>query len=403
MVTLQPAGIFFDLETQRLKQDIDLLPFNATTFRQAVEQKGPLQLAPWMQSILRRHKGVASWKEWRQITKQLRSRMRTRTLKAFYYSDDHIIDAVWGNVPEEAAIIKGLRLAVGVTWDKTNRFRVWREEDAQSLVKELRRFPYVVGANLIGFDYTVLEHYVPHVRSDLGVKTIDLLAHTRWGQFVDRLTEEINYTAMVITGGKWPEIENEEWATFRDPLDNILNCYNLRLSNKMKLQPLSSSHSLSFFPVVSLKHLAKSTLGRSKSDKSKNAPALFAAGKWKDLVSYCRRDVALTRDIFKYGRRHGRVWVGKGYAGGVRVWWNKLLPQLGRERKTRECPELEPLCFSWQVKQIEEELASECIDLSFFMEIDWPSIAQHALESIEPAPRFNRQDFLSEEELALIE
>jgi len=56
---------------------------------------------------------------------------------------------------------------------------------------------------------------------------------------------------------------------------------------------------------LSLGHLAERTLGESKTGDGLLALELYAAGKWEELESYCRQDVALTHRLFVFGVRHG--------------------------------------------------------------------------------------------------
>jgi DEAD/DEAH box helicase domain-containing protein len=56
---------------------------------------------------------------------------------------------------------------------------------------------------------------------------------------------------------------------------------------------------------LSLNHLAEKTLGEQKSGDGLLALELFAAGRWQELESYCRQDVALTRRLFEHGAQHG--------------------------------------------------------------------------------------------------
>jgi DEAD/DEAH box helicase domain-containing protein len=56
---------------------------------------------------------------------------------------------------------------------------------------------------------------------------------------------------------------------------------------------------------LSLGHLAEKTLGESKTGDGLLALELYAAGKWQELESYCRQDVALTHRLFEFGVRHG--------------------------------------------------------------------------------------------------
>ena len=58
---------------------------------------------------------------------------------------------------------------------------------------------------------------------------------------------------------------------------------------------------------LSLNHLAEKTLGEQKSGDGLLALELFAPGKWEELDSYCRQDVALTRRLFEYGVQHGHL------------------------------------------------------------------------------------------------
>ncbi|MGD0217822.1 MAG: DEAD/DEAH box helicase [Desulfobaccales bacterium] len=56
---------------------------------------------------------------------------------------------------------------------------------------------------------------------------------------------------------------------------------------------------------LSLNHLAEKTLNECKSGDGLLALELYAAGRWEELESYCRQDVALTRRIFEFGVEHG--------------------------------------------------------------------------------------------------
>ena len=70
---------------------------------------------------------------------------------------------------------------------------------------------------------------------------------------------------------------------------------------------------------VSLDNLATATL-----DAAKSADGLLALQWWKeqklDLIEeYCRQDVALTRDLFLFGRNHGHLLFTNKAGGKVRV------------------------------------------------------------------------------------
>ncbi len=59
----------------------------------------------------------------------------------------------WGNIHK-------MRLAVGVVWDSIDQdYFVYEEKDAKTLVEKLQTADLVIGFNVIGFDYTVLQPY----------------------------------------------------------------------------------------------------------------------------------------------------------------------------------------------------------------------------------------------------
>jgi DEAD/DEAH box helicase domain-containing protein len=135
-------------------------------------------------------------------------------------------------------------LAVAVTWDARDGFREWFEGDVRALAEELLRFDHVVGFNLLDFDYKVLAAYQPNIRALLSGKTVDILAHV--------------YQAL----------------GFRVSLDN----------------------------------LARVTLGRGKTSAGDQAIRWWKQGKRDLVVSYCRADVELTRDLYLHGVAHGVIY-----------------------------------------------------------------------------------------------
>ena len=135
-------------------------------------------------------------------------------------------------------------LAVAVTWDSTYGYRAWREQHACALVYELYSFSRVIGFNLLRFDYRVLSAYYPAVQALLARSTIDILL----------------------------EIQR-------------------RLGHR-----------------VSLNNIALATLGRGKSSKGADAPYLYRVKQWDVLTEYCRYDVALTRDIYKFGEKYSHIY-----------------------------------------------------------------------------------------------
>lgn len=71
--------------------------------------------------------------------------------------------------------IDKLRVACGITWaTQKNDFSVYWEKDVPALIEELRSATKVIGFNLRGFDYLVLQPYAPEVRF-ASIPTLDML------------------------------------------------------------------------------------------------------------------------------------------------------------------------------------------------------------------------------------
>lgn len=71
--------------------------------------------------------------------------------------------------------IDKLLVACAVTWSTENRdFAVYWEKDVPELIKELKSATKVIGFNLRGFDYLVLQPYTPETRF-ASIPTLDLL------------------------------------------------------------------------------------------------------------------------------------------------------------------------------------------------------------------------------------
>lgn len=71
--------------------------------------------------------------------------------------------------------IEKLRVACGVTWStEKNDFTVYWENEVSALIAELKSATKVIGFNLRGFDYQVLQPYSPETRF-ASIPTLDLL------------------------------------------------------------------------------------------------------------------------------------------------------------------------------------------------------------------------------------
>ncbi|MBI4399101.1 MAG: ribonuclease H-like domain-containing protein [Candidatus Omnitrophica bacterium] len=58
---------------------------------------------------------------------------------------------------------------------------------------------------------------------------------------------------------------------------------------------------------VTLDSVAEATLKRSKTGSGKDAIELFKQGRMEELKRYCLNDVELTKEIYEYGLKHGKV------------------------------------------------------------------------------------------------
>ena len=68
-----------------------------------------------------------------------------------------------------------LHVACAVTWStQTNDFSIYWEKDVSALIEELKSATKVIGFNLRGFDYLVLQPYAPEMRF-ASLPTLDML------------------------------------------------------------------------------------------------------------------------------------------------------------------------------------------------------------------------------------
>jgi len=261
----------------------------------------------------------------------------------------HFHPTLWRNVNRPHVVHRCLGMAVAVTWDDKHGFRRWHERDAEKLIKELSKYRIIVGANLISFDYGVLERYVPGVRSLLGFRTIDLLGQARWGLFLMWLTNELRSQRLtkrkieevlldhdLFPGSDGQDVDRS-YNRFLDDLPADHGIWQLAYGDLFTLRT-------KLRPRVSLASLAKGTLGEKKQGKASNAPELYRAGRMKELVRYCEKDVALARDIFRYGLENGSVRVDEVE---VPVRFHELARRLARTTR-RAGPDTETRCAFYQ-------------------------------------------------------
>jgi len=108
----------------------------------------------------------------------------------------------WGN-------IRDMRLSIGVTYSTARQaYSIYTENQAADLIKELQRADWVVGFNILRFDYTVLEPYacfdfsqVPTL--DLMVSIEEKIGHRIGLDAVAEASLGINKTAEGMQALKW--------------------------------------------------------------------------------------------------------------------------------------------------------------------------------------------------------
>ncbi len=75
---------------------------------------------------------------------------------------------------------------------------------------------------------------------------------------------------------------------------------------------------------LSLDTIAKATLNQSKIGEGLDAIRYFRAGEIDKLKKYCLEDVRLTRDLYEYGKKHGKLYytdkMGKGILSFAVKW-----------------------------------------------------------------------------------
>ena len=81
---------------------------------------------------------------------------------------------------------------------------------------------------------------------------------------------------------------------------------------------------------VTLESVAEATLKRSKSGSGRDAIELYRQGRIEDLKRYCLDDVRITKEIFEYGKKYGKVYFRSNRDFRVHeipVKWADFVPQ----------------------------------------------------------------------------
>ena len=83
---------------------------------------------------------------------------------------------------------------------------------------------------------------------------------------------------------------------------------------------------------VSLESLAQATLGRGKSGHGLEALRWFKEGRFDLITKYCLDDVKLTKELYDYGKEHGRLFATNRFGSEklqIPVFWPERKREMG--------------------------------------------------------------------------
>lgn len=144
---------------------------------------------------------------------------------------------------------KATRISIAVSYEiEQDKYKVFRENEIHKLISDIFHADLVIGFNIIGFDYKLLQNYLDEDKNFDRVNTLDILIEIK-----------------KITGRR-----------------------------------------------ISLDKISKATLNLSKLGNGFKAIKFFKDGEFRKLVEYCKRDVELTYKIYKFGKDFGYILVPTG-------------------------------------------------------------------------------------------
>ena len=88
---------------------------------------------------------------------------------------------------------------------------------------------------------------------------------------------------------------------------------------------------------ISLQSVAQATLKSSKSGSGWDAIQLFRDGKMEELTKYCLDDVRITKDLYEYGVKNGKIYFisNRDYqTHEVPVTWGHYFQQMKEQKKS---------------------------------------------------------------------
>lgn len=100
----------------------------------------------------------------------------------------------------------------------------------------------------------------------------------------------------------------------------VLSAYTDRALGNLPTLDLLEEFERSMGFRIKLDSIAEATLGRKKTGEGLQAIQWYKEGKLDRIAEYCRADVAITSDLYRYGKDHGKI----------------LYPD--RQGRVRECP-----------------------------------------------------------------
>ena len=151
----------------------------------------------------------------------------------------------------------------------------------------------------------------PHNKTKLGVSVVGVYHYDgdrficyreeAFGELEHALKEADEIVGFNLVGFDWPVLAAElgEWVYDLPTVDLMLEAQKV-----MKRR-------------TSLNAFAKATLGASKLGSGLDALEFYRAGDWAGLERYCLEDVKLTRDLYEYAKKNGKLLFQKGDRSGA--------------------------------------------------------------------------------------
>ncbi len=87
---------------------------------------------------------------------------------------------------------------------------------------------------------------------------------------------------------------------------------------------------------ISLQSVAQATLGESKSGSGLDAIKYFNEGRMEELKKYCIDDVRITKELYEYGLKHGKIYFvsNRDYQKyEVPIHWADAMSQIKTQKK----------------------------------------------------------------------